>query len=193
MENNSYLSNVDTDKVTDVMCETEENSKYFEETSLKVVAAYTDVLDSLMKEIYSEVISIDYPPLDTLEKYFLELTNTVYFMGEKLEALGVRDDMSKAQYQEIYNKCYLSNQVKDVDRKNKTTVAENKAVAENASIYEFTVNSIYSRAYKMVKYKIDAANEMIKSLSKIISRRMQESKLSNRDYDDNNVGGTYND
>ena len=75
MENNSYLSNIDTEKVTDVMCETEENSKYFEETSLKVVSAYTDVLDSLMKEIYSEVISIDYPPLDILEKYFQDNTN----------------------------------------------------------------------------------------------------------------------
>lgn len=194
MLNNSYLSNIDVEKVTDTMVETEENSKYFEETSLQVVNAYTETLDDLMKQIYNDVISVDYPSIDVLEKYFLELTNTVYFMGEKLEALGVRDDMSKAQYQEIYNKCYLSNQIKDEDRKNKTTVAENKAVAENASIYEGTVNSIYNRAYRMVKYKIDAANEMIKSLSKIISRRMQENNYGDRgSYNiENNYGGTYN-
>lgn len=193
MLNQTFLSNIDTDRVTAVMQETEENSVYFEDTSLRVVEAYTQSLDDLMKAIYQDVVLVDYPSEFTLERYFLELTNTVYFMGEKLESLGVRDDMSRAQYKEVYNAAYLGNQIKDVEKKNKTTVAENQAVAENAALYENTVNSIYSRAYKIFKYKIDAANEMIKSLSKIISRRMQESSLNERNYyNDNNVGGTNN-
>lgn len=191
MLNQTFLSNADTDRITQVMQETEENSAYFEDTSLRVVEAYTQSLDDLMKAIYQDIILVDYPSELTLEKYFLELTNTVYFMGEKLESLGVRDDMSRAQYKEVYNSAYLGNQIKDVEKKNKTTVAENQAVAENAALYENTVNSIYSRAYKIFRYKIDAANEMIKSLSKIISRRMQESNLSERNYyNENNYGGT---
>lgn len=192
MLNQTFLSNADTERITAVMQETEENSAYFEDTSLRVVEAYTQSLDDLMKAIYQDIILVDYPSELTLEKYFLELTNTVYFMGEKLESLGVRDDMSRAQYKEVYNAAYLGNQIKDVEKKNKTTVAENQAVAENAALYENTVNSIYSRAYKIFRYKIDAANEMIKSLSKIISRRMQESNLSERNYYNDNVGGTNN-
>lgn len=190
MLNQTFLSNADTERITEVMQETEENSTYFEDTSLRVVQAYTESLDDLMKAIYQDVVLVDYPSELTLEKYFLELTNTVYFMGEKLESLGVRDDMSRAQYKEVYNAAYLGNQIKDVEKKNKTTVAENQAVAENAALYENTVNSIYSRAYKIFKYKIDAANEMIKSLSKIISRRMQESSINERNYYNDNVGGT---
>lgn len=193
MLNQTFLSNADTERITAVMQETEENSAYFEDTSLRVVEAYTQSLDDLMKAIYQDIILVDYPSELTLEKYFLELTNTVYFMGEKLESLGVRDDMSRAQYKEVYNAAYLGNQIKDVEKKNKTTVAENQAVAENAALYENTVNSIYSRAYKIFRYKIDAANEMIKSLSKIISRRMQESNLNERNYyNENNYGGTSN-
>ena len=167
MLNQTFLSNADTERITSVMQETEENSAYFEDTSLRVVEAYTQSLDDLMKAIYQDIILVDYPSELTLEKYFLELTNTVYFMGEKLESLGVRDDMSRAQYKEVYNAAYLGNQIKDIEKKNKTTVAENQAVAENAALYENTVNSIYSRAYKIFRYKIDAANEMIKSLSNL--------------------------
>ena len=190
----SYLNDLNVEKLDQVLNETHENSTYFEDTSMRVVEAYAQNLDDLMKEIYTEIVLVDYPAETVLEKYFLELTNTVYFMGEKLEALGVRDDVSKAQYKEIYNNAYLANQIKDSDRKNKTTVAENQATAEKAALYESTVNSIYNRAYKIVKYKIDAANEMIKTLSKIISRRMQEHSINDRNYNsnENNVGGTYN-
>ena len=56
--------------------------------------------------------------------------------------------------------------------KKKPTVAENQAVADAASIYESCVNSIYERAYKVVKFKIDAAQTMISTLSKMLSRRI---------------------
>ena len=78
----------------------------------------------------------------------------------------------------LNNKAYLSNQIKDTEKKNKTTVAENQAVAEQESQYEAVVSSIYDHAYKMVKFKIDAAKDMINTLRKVISRRMQEQQLS---------------
>ena len=172
----SYLNDVDFEKVEKLLSETSENVKYFESVSNTVVESYTKSLDDIMKNLYKDVIMNDNPPMQILEKYFLELTNALYFMGEKLEHLGVYDDMSKAAAKEVYNKAYLNNQVTDNGKK--PTVAENQSVAENASVYETSVNSIYNRAYKIFKYKIDAGYEMIKTLSKIISRRMSEQSLT---------------
>ena len=116
--------------------------------------------------------------MDYLESTYMKLSSILYFMGDQLEQLGIHNDMSKAAKQEIYNKAYLANQIKDSDKKNKTTVAENIAVAEQQSQYETIVNSIYDRAYKMLKYKIDAGFELLNTLRKIITRRMQEVDLS---------------
>ena len=190
MSDNS-LTNLEDDKLIGTLQSVNDTSSYFEDTLLQIVTAHSDVLDDLMKNIYLDVIQVDYPSIDTLEKYFLELTNTLYFMGEKLELLGIRDTVSKSQYKEAYNKAYLANQIKDSDRKNKTTVAENQAVAETAALYESAVNDIYKKAYQLVSYKIDAGSEMIKTLSKIITKRLNEMQLSERNYNIPTGEGTH--
>ena len=177
MSNTTYLDNVDTDKVTELLDQTEKNSEYFNNVAKTVADKYTEHLDNLMKYYYKVQKDSTEVTTEYLEKLYLELTNLLYFQGDKLERVGVLNDMSKAAKQEVYNKAYLDNQIKDTDKKNKTTVAENQAVAENAAQYESVVNSIYERAYKMVKYKVDAAYEVVNSLRKIISRRMQEVDL----------------
>ena len=176
-KNETFLSNVDTEKVTELMQDTENNVEYFNKVSTETAIKYTDYLDKLMKKIYKNAVAKD-ATTELLEKYYLELTNTVYFMGDKLEQLNISCDMAKASEKEVYNKAYLSNQIKDTEKKNKTTVAENQAVAEQESQYEAVVSSIYDHAYKMVRFKIDAAKDMINTLRKIISRRMQEQQLS---------------
>lgn len=110
-------------------------------------------------------------------------------MGDRLENIGIKADLSDAARKEVYNKAYLNNQVKDVEKKNKTTVAECQAVAEEASKYETIVNSIYERAYKIIKYKIDAANKLIDVIRKVITKRMNDdtvnyqlSRVSNSSY-----------
>ena len=40
------------------------------------------------------------------------------------------------------------------------------------------MNSIYSRVYKQIKLKMDAGYDMVNTLRKVISRRMQEASLS---------------
>ena len=74
-----------------------------------------------MKDLYTVVTQKDAPATDVLERYYLELTGILYFMGERLERLGVQEDVSKSAAKEVYNR-YLNNQIKDVDKKNKTTV-----------------------------------------------------------------------
>lgn len=175
---NTYLNDIDTEQVTKLLNETQENTQYFQDIVSKVVQTYCIGLDQVMKDIYTDIIQVDYPATEIIEKYFLSLSNYVYFMGEKLEMLGTYDAMSKSAYKQVYNTAYLNNQVKDVDKKNKTTVAENQAIAENAALYEGTVNDIYNRAYKIVKNKIDAAQTMISTLSKVLSKRIQEQQFS---------------
>ena len=160
-----------------VMEGVQNNVSQIESICDSVVTAYTSVLDDVMQRIYAE-LQRDAVPTDTLERYCLELSNVLYFMGDRLENLGIRDDISKAMYKEVYNRAYLGNQIKDGDKRNKTTVAENQAHADEVAKTEATVNSIYARAYKQVRYKIDAGQEMVNTLRKIITKRIQEMQLS---------------
>jgi hypothetical protein len=176
--NTTFLDNVDTTKVTELLDKTSKNVEYFNNVTKQVTEEYTEHLDKLMQEFYIMQKDLDNVPTEKLEQIYLELTNLLYFMGTKLEQLGMHNDMSKAMRQEVYNKAYLDNQVKDTDKKNKTTIAENQAVAEEASKYESAVNSIYDRSYKIIKFKIDAGYEFVNTLRKVISRRMQETELS---------------
>lgn len=173
----SFLNNIDTNNVEKLMKETAENVMYFERITRDVVDTYSQDLDFIMGDIYKDIVCKDQPPLNTLEKYFLELSNCLYYMGDKLERLGVYDVMSKNAYKEVYNRKYLG--LTDIgDTKKKPTVAELTAIAENEAQYENIINDVYSKAYKIVKNKVDAATTMLNSISKIISKRMAEMQLN---------------
>lgn len=174
----TFLNNIDIDKVNELMNETQTNVEYFEKITEKVVLSYSGDLDKLMKDIYNDVLMKDQAPLNTLEKYFLELSNCLYYMGDKLEHLGVYDVMSKNAYKEVYNKKYLGLTTDIGESKKKPTVAELTAMAESEAQYEGVVNDVYAKAYKIVKNKVDAATTMLNSISKIISKRMTEMQLN---------------
>lgn len=163
--------------VGDVLAEVHNNVAEIESLSDQVVCSYTSTLDHVMQRIYEE-LQRENLPVDLLEQYSLELSNILYFMGDSLENLGIYDDISKAMYKETYNRAYLSNQVKDTEKRNKTTVAENQAHADEQAKPQAAANAIYARAYKRVKYKIEAAQEMVNTLRKIITKRIQEMQLS---------------
>ena len=173
-QQNTFLNNVDTEVVTDLLNQTEDNSKYFVDITNKVVYSYTNDLDMLIQSIKMTNDSDLEIDITTLDRYILSLSNLLYFVGNKLELVGVRADVAKAARQEVYNRAYLSNQLKDEDKKNKTTIAENIAVAEEESKYQGVIQNIYERVYKVIKFKVDAGYELLSSLKKILSRRMQE-------------------
>lgn len=177
-QNKTMVNSLDEERLNDLMRSTEDNVAIFDSITASVVAKYSESLESLMKSIYQDVIQAPDVALSTLESYYLNLTGTLYFMGDKAEKVGIHADVSKAASQEIYNKAYLENQVLDVTGKNKKTVNENVAFAQEASKYESVVNSIYERVYKQIKYKIDLGREMVNTLRKVISSRMQEKELS---------------
>ena len=175
-KNETFLYGIDTEKVTSLMEDTQNNVKYFTDVYYVTSKKFTKDLDIIMEKLQKIILSPENITTNDLEKYYLELVNLLYFLGERYEELSVYDDMSKSAQKEVYNKTYLANSI-EVDKK-KPTVAENQAVAEQKSQYETVVNSIYNHAAKVVKYKIDAAYEMVSALKKIVSRRMQEESLS---------------
>lgn len=172
----------------------EENANYFESIVDTTVRSYAKPLDEIMSRINTDIIEVEQVPLNTLEKYFFELSNCLYFMGEKLEKLGVYDSLSSSHYREVYNTKYLG--LTDIgDTKKKPTVAELTASAENETLYENIVSDIYSKSYRMLRSKVEAATTMLNCISKIISKRMTEMQLnstapSGRQILNENIGAT---
>ena len=175
----TYLNNIDTVKVDKLLEETGVNVKYFNNACSDVVKKYSEALDDLMKEIYVVCIKNNDTALDTLENYYLELSNMVYFMQEKVEQLGVYADMSESASKEVYSKSVISQSAtKDANGKSKTLVAEIQAQANLSAQYESVVASIYDHAYRIVKNKVGSAQDLMNALRKIISSRMAEMQLT---------------
>lgn len=128
---------------------------------------YMGVIDDMLENTPSDKIP-DY----MLEEYLLSLTSMLYFVSDKQEDLGVKDDVAKLIYKEMYNtqREMAQGTIQDKDMK-----------AEMASQSESLVSVIYSRAYKKVKLRVESGNEMIVTLKKVISRRMAEMDLSRTD------------
>lgn len=173
---NNIINSLDKNKIDEKVAEVEDNMAYFNSVFEKVVDGYTRSLDEIMAEIHDEIVSKDYPSTDVLEKYLLKLSNCIYFISERAEKLGIYDALTKTAFKETYNNIYLENQSSNVGvvGGKKPTVAESTAIAENGSVYEATINDLYNRVYKTVKAKLDSANTMLSSISKLISRRMNE-------------------
>lgn len=176
----TFLSEPDSVKIDSLISETETNVKYFDTIFLKVLDSYTRGLDDIMAEVHDNVVAVEYPPTEVLEKYLLKLSNCIYFISERAEKVGIYDALTKTALKESYNKLYLDSQGSNVGvvGAKKPTVAESTAVAENGTINESVINDLYNRVYKTIKVKIDCANTMISSISKVISRRMSESQMS---------------
>lgn len=168
---------ITVEEIEGVIAETEENYSVYSSIANEVTSRYTKELDDIMQRIHDEIILVSDPSISTFEKYHLELSNCLYFMQERLERLGSLDYLSKTKYKEVYNQAYLDSQLPDVTSNKKKTVNELVAISEEASKSEAITNDIYARAYKVLKNKIDAANTMISTLSKSITRRMGEEYL----------------
>lgn len=173
----TFINKIDTEeKINTIFDNTDKNTNYFTQISDKVVTAYTNDLDALMNNIREDTID-NTPSDEILEKYVLELSNLLYFLGTRLETVGIKDDITRMSAKEVYNNTYTDN-LDVAPGGKKPTVAELNVMSENASRYETVVNSIYSRVYRQIKFKIDGAYEMLASLRKIVSKRMQENQLS---------------
>ena len=143
-----------------------------------ILTGYTNDIDKVLKDINDNlIINKICPSSDDIEIYMLKLNNEIYKLSDNIERIGIYDSVSKAIYKDCYNQIYLNNQIKDGEKKNKTTVAELTALSEQGTVYENLVNDVYNRVYKTLKIKLDAAQSMLSTLSKLLSKRMQDAQM----------------
>lgn len=162
-----------------------------------VVESYSGELDTYVSMLTERLENVDSLTANELSNHALELAALIYRVGSHVEKTGVLEDISKLLKQETYNNAYMSAQQNAEETKTKLTVAQLTAMAEEGSKYQSTMNSIYSRIYKQLKFKLDSAMEILSTIKKVISQRMQETALSNMTenlgncVDTSTFGGTY--
>lgn len=170
--------NLQIDKIKNIQLHIEDNSATMEDIINGIINPYCTGLDNYVKFVADCLKDGNNPPTNSeLEDFCLNLSTYIYFAGGMCEQLGVRDDISRAVWKEMYNTA----------RDNTTggTVADKNTEAELQSQQEQLTNICYSRAYKTMKAKIDASQELLSSCKKVLSHRMQEMSLTH-------MAGDYN-
>lgn len=135
-----------------------------------IIKPYSEDLDRYVSFIKDCLKDGERPPTDEeLDDFCLNLSTLIYFSGGMCEYLGIRDDISKAVYKDVYHEIR--------SKLEKGTVADKDSLAELASQKEALVNVCYTRAAKMMKAKVENAQELLGSCKKVLTRRMQEYNL----------------
>lgn len=171
----SDLSNVDVSAIKSIKLRVEDNSEIVDKIVSDIIKSYTEDLDAYVLFIKSCLKNGEQPPTDyELEDFCMNLSTNIYFASGMCEQLGIRDDIAKAIYKETYNNAR--------DNTSSGTVQDKNTMAELESQQEQLISVCYTRAYKMVKAKVESAQELLSSCKKVLSRRMQEldlTKMSN--------------
>ena len=160
------------DRFDDIQSHIEDNSAVMEKIVNDIINPYCKDLDKYVKFIRECLADGQNPPSDMeLEDFCLNLSTYIYFAGGMVEQLGIRDDISRAVYKEVYH----SNRA-NID---KGTVADKDSLAELSSQQELLTNICYNRAWKIMKSKVENAQELLSSCKKVLTRRMKEYDLTN--------------
>lgn len=171
--------NIDQVKLQEYFDAVCNNVNQFTDITNKVVEENCQDLDALMSDLKIALTQEQAASTDTLERYYAELTNLLYFMADRLERLGVFKDLGGATAKEAYNKAYLAfASEKDERGKSIRTVNENSALAETETQYQSIVGTVYANAYGAVKLKVDLAQEMVSTLKNILRKRINENYLN---------------
>ena len=147
------------------------NSKSIEDIVNDIIQPYCKDLDNYVTFIKDCLQDGENPPTDIeLSDFCMNLSTYIYFAGGMVEQLGIRDDISKALYKEMYHQSRAD--------LSSGTVADKDSLAELASQQEQLVNVCYNRAWKIMKSKVENAQELLSSCKKVLSRRMAEISLT---------------
>lgn len=136
----------------------------------RIIKPYSENLDEAVQVITSSLHDINNPPTtEELDYYCLHLSTDIYWAGSMSEQLGIKDDISKALYREMYNTARDNSE---------GTVKDKDSLAELASQQEYLTNVCYSRAYRIMKAKVEAAQELLQSIKKVLAHRISEQELT---------------
>lgn len=163
---NALSHQLEPDKAEHIITRVNTNSSLVDDIVNQLVKQYCGPLDDYMKIIDDILVGQDAPITnEQLDEFTLNLPSLLYFTSEAQESLGIKEDVSNAIRNEIYNQ---------VREKSTGTVADKDAAAELATQAETIVLIAYRRAYKKVKLRVEAAYEMLSSVKKVMTRRIAE-------------------
>ena len=164
---------IEVGKVRQLQKRIDNNSDIIESIVNKLVSDYCKPLDNYMEFIRGVLNDHDNPPTDReLDDFTLNIPVLLYFTGEAQESLGIKEDIAKAVRLELFNETF---------DKSTGTIADKTASSELATQNEFIAHMAYQRAYKKIKLRMEAANETLQSIKKVISRRISEYEVARVD------------
>jgi hypothetical protein len=165
------LSEIDRLAVSGIQIKVEDHSEVLSNIVNEIIEPYCKDLDRYVLFIKECLKDGETPPTnDELDDFCMNLSTLIYFAGGMCEQLGIRDDISKAVYREVYNDARSA--------LSEGTIADKDSIAELQSQQEQITSVCYNRAYRIVKAKVDAAQELLASCKKVLTRRTQEWELT---------------
>lgn len=165
------IDSADLRKIEGIKEGVEDNSYVIDKIVEEIIRPYVKDLDKYVSFIRDCLKDGENPPTDAeLDDFVLNIPTYIYFASGRCEQLGIRDDISKAVYKEIYHSKRAGLE--------HGTVADKDSIAELESLQEQIVNMAYSRAYKIMKAKVENAQELLSSCKKVLSHRLQEMELT---------------
>jgi hypothetical protein len=165
------LEDIDLKSVSGVRTKVEGHSTVLSDIVDSIIEPYCKDLDRYVMFIRDCLKDGETPPTnDELDDFCMNLSTLIYFAGGMCEQLGIRDDISKAVYKEVYNDARSA--------LSEGTIADKDSIAELQAQQEQITSVCYNRAYRIVKAKVEAAQELLASCKKVLTRRTQEWELT---------------
>lgn len=159
------------EKVETIMKKVDLDAGKLQEIVDGIITPYCKDLDNYVNFIKSILSDGEHPATaQELDDFCMNLSVYIYYASGMQEQLGIKDDISRAIYKEVYHSYR--------DSIEKGTVSDKDSLAELASQQEYLTSVCYKRAYSIVKAKVSSAQEILSSVKKIISRRMSEMELT---------------
>ena len=166
-----HFDDIDSVKVKRIQKRVEDHSANIMEIVTSIINPYCGELDRYVEFIKDCLHNGETPPTnDELDDFCMNLSTLIYFAGGMCEQLGIKDDISRAVYKEVYHSARSS-----LDT---GTIADKDSLAELQAQQEQLTNICYNRAYKIMKSKVENAQELLGSCKKVLSRRMTEFELT---------------
>lgn len=173
-DNTGALSHkIDPERMRDVSAKVNSLSKEVVDMADQIAGAVCADLDEYMVGIDAILTNQEHPVSDSqLDDFILNLSSILYMVSDAQENLGIKEDVARAIQKEVYNR---------VREKAQGTVADKDTAAELQCQEESIITIVYARAYKKVKLRVEAANEMVNSVKKVMTRRIAEYEMSQGD------------
>ena len=149
-----------------------QKNKEIQELLFDIYEKPTRELDNYLEDIREQLLGKNITT-SQLEDFIITIPLHLYWLITETEELGIQEDFAKLQKNEVYNKALSIAQGK---------VDEKRALAENESQTQAIIHMAYSRAYKLMKGKIEMAQELLNSCKKILTLRITDTELSNNKY-----------